>query len=544
MKPWTRRRFLATLPWIGAATACGPAPRRIVSSGVPADLTGSIVGASRELGHRLRTGDLPEAPEPGGEIPVLVLGAGIAGLSAGWAMRREGFDDFRILELENDPGGNSRSGRNSVSAFPWGAHYLPQPPDEAVEVRALLLEMGLAREADDGRLDLDPRHLCHDPDERLFLYGGWQEGVVPTTGVDRESHQQLVAFDLEMRRLARLRGEDGRPAFTLPVEASSREPTLLALDRLSMGEWLEERGWTSPALRWWVDYACRDDFGAGVDDTSAWAGCHYFAARPQDAAVLTWPEGNGRLVDHLVDRIGDRIETGQLVYRIEQSESVDGGAWVYVLDTTTSTAHRWHARQVIFALPRFLAPYLMPGVPRDLALPGPESWVYSPWVVGNLTLDHLPREHDGSIPPHSTWDNVDYRSPSLGYVVATHQALSTTPGPTVLTWYRALADQDPLASRRAMEERSWESWAEEILADLERIHPWIRDEVRHLDVMLWGHAMIRPTPGFLWGEARRRAAEPLGPIHFAHSDLGGLSLFEEAQHWGVRAARQVLEVLA
>ena len=34
-------------------------------------------------------------------------------------------------------------------------------------------------------------------------------------------------------------------------------------------------------------------------------------------------------------------------------------------------------------------------------------------------------------------------------------------------------------------------------------------------------------------------SRPLGLVHFAHTDLSGLSLFEEAVHWGGRAAAEV-----
>jgi hypothetical protein len=34
--------------------------------------------------------------------------------------------------------------------------------------------------------------------------------------------------------------------------------------------------------------------------------------------------------------------------------------------------------------------------------------------------------------------------------------------------------------------------------------------------------------------------QPLGKIRFAHSDMSGLSLFEEACHWGHEAARSIL----
>jgi hypothetical protein len=35
----------------------------------------------------------------------------------------------------------------------------------------------------------------------------------------------------------------------------------------------------------------------------------------------------------------------------------------------------------------------------------------------------------------------------------------------------------------------------------------------------------------------------VGPIRFAHSDLSGFSIFEEAQYRGVLAAEQTLEAL-
>jgi len=49
--------------------------------------------------------------------------------------------------------------------------------------------------------------------------------------------------------------------------------------------------------------------------------------------------------------------------------------------------------------------------------------------------------------------------------------------------------------------------------------------------------MIRPTPGFIWGEARRSAVVNQPPVYFAHSDLSGVSIFEEAYCRGFEAGR-------
>jgi hypothetical protein len=89
----------------------------------------------------------------------------------------------------------------------------------------------------------------------------------------------------------------------------------------------------------------------------------------------------------------------------------------------------------------------------------------------------------------------------------------------------------------------WRDCASMVLADLSRAHRDIGKLVERIDVMRWGHAMIRPTPGFIWGPSRRAATEPVGGIHFANTDLSGVALFEEAFDHGMRAADEVISAL-
>src|SRR5690606_5155501 len=150
----------------------------------------------------------------------------------------------------------------------------------------------------------------------------------------------------------------------------------------------------------------------------------------------------------------------------------------------------------------FLRPYLirpLRGNPtRELA-----DFEYGSWMVANLHMRDRPREK--GIP--LAWDNVLYDSPALGYVVATHQAHLDF-GPTIFTYYYPLTASDTRAARQQLLQLGREEWAELALADLERAHPNLRSLTTRVDVMRWGHAMIRPRPGFLWGSARRKAAEP------------------------------------
>jgi hypothetical protein len=285
-----------------------------------------------------------------------------------------------------------------------------------------------------------------------------------------------------------------------------------------------------------VEYACRDDFGSTLARTSAWAGIHYFAARMEDpygepAEFLTWPEGNGRLVQHLAAAAGGRLRLGALVTEVApRRDRVEVAYW----DATGGRALGLRAGHVIFALPRFLAAPLL--APWRAAPPAfLRETVYGSWMVANLTLRDRPLSRGFPL----AWDNVLYDSPSLGYVVATHQA-GRDHGPTVFTYYLPLVEDDVAQARGRLLERTWEEWVRLILADLGPAHPGFRDLVERVDVYLWGHAMVRPRPGFCWSDALAASARPLGRVHFAHTDLSGMALFEEAQYWGIRAAEAVM----
>ena len=79
-----------------------------------------------------------------------------------------------------------------------------------------------------------------------------------------------------------------------------------------------------------------------------------------------------------------------------------------------------------------------------------------------------------------------------------------------------------------------------VLTDLSRAHPNIRELTERIDIMRWGHAMISPKPNFLWSGGRDEAQHPLRNIHFAHSDLSGIALFEEAFYHGVRVSKELM----
>lgn len=526
-----RRSFLAA----GAALLAGC---RLRSQ--PPLPPGEMLSTRHRLGHLMRDGGVAPAGETL-KARVVIVGAGIGGLCAAWRLRRAGFDDFVMLELEDRPGGNARWGENGVSAYPWGSHYIPLPPAEARSTRLLLAELGVLR--GDPHVEspsYDERALVHAPQERIYRHGSWTEGLATLDGRSAEEAAQWRRFQARMREFQSLRGRDGRRAFAIPLEYSSRDESLLALDRVTMAAWLRSEGFTAELVHWVCNYACRDDYGCDYRHASAWAGIHYFACRVAkgrnaDAdTVLTWPEGNGFVVRRLMERYALRMMPGALVHRVaEDARGVRVSAYLGDQDRPIEI----RAEHVVWAAPFGFAARAV----EDAALAGAmRGFDYAPWVTANLTLREPPYLHHGA---PLAWDNVLYDSPSLGYIVATHQSLASRPGPTVLTWYLPLTQEAPAHARRKLIASSREQWAQAALADLAKPHPEIRDIAERIDVFANGHAMVVPRPGVIWGEARERILARRGRLHFAHADASGLSLFEEACDRGVAAAEAVLTAL-
>jgi len=514
------RRELLTL-FLGAAVAC----RAKQTAPLP---PGEIVGASDSVGHRLRH-DPPLTAPRWESHDVVIVGAGVAGLSAARRLERAGIHDFVLLELEPAVGGTARSGSSRVSAFPWGAHYLPAPMGNNVDLVALLDEMGIVeRREDDGTPVIAEEYLCRDPEERIFFRGRWYEGLYLQAGASAGDLAQLRAFEAEIAKWVAWRDAKGRRAFAIPVAHASDDAEVTALDRVSMAEWMDAHRFTSPRLRWLADYACRDDYGARLDGTSAWAGIFYFASRVRNPGeesrpIITWPEGNGRLVAQLARSSRSRIRTGAIALNVAANGDV--------IAANGDDVFGIHAKRVIVAAPQFIAARIVQPW-RETKPAHVREFAYGSWMVANITVRDRPQSRGFPL----AWDNVLVESPALGYVVATHQR-GIDHGPTVLTYYYALCEN---GARQRLLATGRDAWAEVALADLTPAHPDIRSLAERIDVMRWGHAMITPRPGFVWSAARAAAAKPVGPIHFAHSDLSGVALFEEAFYQGNRAADDVI----
>lgn len=514
----TRREFVGAMLGASALYAC----RGKTSQHIP---PGTLAMPGMQRAHaQIRDGHVV-TPARWRTAEVVIVGGGVAGLGAAWQLKRSGATDVVVLELDDVFGGTARGGESSVTPYPWGAHYIVAPQAEQVELIALLSEMNaIEGTAPDGTPIVDEALRCREPEERVWYLGRWWEGLYLEAGAQGADRAQLQAFRSEIDRWSAWRDGQGRRAFAIPRSRATDDPEVLALDRMSFAQWLDDRGLRSPRLRWLTDYACRDDYALTAAQTSAWAGLFYFAARQRgpglaSQTVITWPDGNATLVAQLARSA--RIEKNVVVQQVTESGDViangpDGPFGI-------------HAKSVIVATPSFVANRIAPA--RSLGTAD-----YGSWVVANVHLRARPKERGEGAPP--AWDNVFRESPSLGFVSATHQR-GRDRGPTVWTWYYPFTDADPAAVRKRLAGAGYEEWAETICVDLERAYPEVRSLIDHIEVAFWGHGMIRPRVGAACGPERLARIQSRGAIHYAHTDLSGLALFEEAFDHGLRAAREI-----
>lgn len=528
----SRRRLLTGLPVTSLAIGC-----RRDEAAPPTEIQAQFVGQNPERAHRLRDGKL--AGGGTGETlrtKVLIVGGGASGMAAAWRLHRAGMSDFTVIELEDAQGGTARGGANERSSYPMGAHYLPAPHASNTGLWTLLSDLGLVIGHTEQGPELDPRIICRAPVERHKEGPLWAAGLYPARGQTPDEEAQWERWREHLRALDGRLGADGRRLFDLPVDRSSAE--LRHLDAISAAAYLDQLGLTSPRLRWVMDYACRDDYGCTLEQASAFAMLHHELSRgledTHDRFIIAFPEGNARLVASMAEaaRVSERLRTSTVVHRIDPDTGI-----AHAFDLDSERPLTVHAEVILWAAPRFVLRHVLPGIDP---LPA-DALTYAPWLVANVQVRQAP----GGVGALPAWDNVQVGADHLGYVLANHHeslADKVRPG-AVLSFYQPLPADDAKGlaeARNRLLSTSLQGWTEHVVTALEAMHPGIGQDVERIDIARWGHAMVRPVPGWLFGSSRALAAAPIGRVLPAAADVGGLPLFEEAYARGVRAAEEAL----
>lgn len=534
----TRRQFLRYTAYTAALTAASAFSwlnYRRLNPKPPV----SVNLAGLPPGHLLRDGKLLQTPTRRHECETLILGSGAAGLGALWYLAKHGHRNILLAEGFERNGNNAAYTAQDGAKAPSGAHYLALPSKESVYVREMLADFGIMRQ--DG--SFNETDLVYAPETRLLYQDKWQEHLLPKEDDDSKRFFELIG------RLKTAYGSDGRKIFAIPIALSSTDETWRKLDGMTFKQWLTQEGYRSPELLWYLDYCCRDDYGQGIAQVSAFAGLHYFAARNSGDTVLTWAEGLAHLSEKLRRHAG--LQEGwqwpsEKPIRLANPASVnaaavkikplsDGLTEVWLRDQQSGETVALTAKNVICAMPLTVAARIIEN-PARYGLTAPES---APWLVANFEMHSFPKEKNNS---ETAWDNVIYGSSSLGYVVATNQLIRVArPERTVFTAYTALDNDTPQNVRRYLLKATDEELLELAAQDLISAYGdgfW--RHVSRVGITVRGHGMSVPHPGYLDNASLISLRKQTGSLLFAHSDMSGYSVFEEALYWGVEAARRIL----
>jgi oxygen-dependent protoporphyrinogen oxidase len=441
---------------------------------------------------------------------VVVVGGGIAGLSAAWELRDR---DVVVLEADDRVGGRLLSVPRDPYWLNFGGHVLAGP-DSATG--RLLAAAGVDAAPVPGALTalaMNGRVLAHG---RVETY----PFRLPLTRAERVA---LVRAGARVR-LAVV--EYGRMARRRPgeTEAARRARILAHRDDRTFADFLGD----VPAE---VDAIFRPTIqrsSGEPEQVSAGYGIGYFHLVWDREGGLTQNVlgGSARLPQAIAAALGPRVRTGSAVVRI-----VPGGDGVTVHHACGGVARTLVARHVVVAVPAYAARSIVEGLPAETA-DALGKVAYGPYVVGAfLTRETGPMPYDRiyalATPKRSF--NMLFNTANV-----TRSGGVRRPGGTLMVYSAA-----GLAG--ALADRDDDHIARTYTHDVEDIFPQLAGRIEEVQIRRWPNGLPHPRPGrHLLQPALER---PLGRIFLA-GDYLGTTYVDTAVTTGTAAAHAIRRQLA
>ena len=441
-------------------------------------------------------------------IDVLIVGGGIAGLSAACQLRDQ---EFMLCELSGSLGGSSSAQQFEQVSFAQGAHYDYAYPSEYGNEALALLE----------KLDI----VEYLPWNKTYSFRDAQHIIShrrkSQSYKDGKIHSHVITDPVSREHLARLVTEyTGK----MPMPTRIIDPSLHFLNEITFKDFLTERMPVTEEFLHELDYHMKDDYGAGCPTVSALAGIHYFACRPyyaENVELFSPPEGNYYFIDKMSRYVGsDRLKTKHLVSAIKAH---DAGFEAKIIDIENEVVKSIQTKKIVYAGQKHALKYIYPE-----AFTLFQSNIYAPWMVVSVVVK------GNELPVPAYWQN-EMISDDPTFLGFTDSFAQHTDSPyRVLNGYYCL----PASSRKDL--INADTNKNEIARNTVKLISKFFDKnieaaVKAVYIKVMGHAMPIPTPGYLFND--KNTARPNQNIAFAGVDNARLPLLFEAIDSGIHAVK-------
>jgi hypothetical protein len=475
----SRRDFIKFVVAGSVASGC-PVDTALIPSLDSAAIDSKSTNAPRvdgehfEICHQVRDGHQFDRPSSSARVDIVIVGGGIAGLSAAYFLRGK---DWLLLEKEDHFGGNAYQEEFDGQPFATGSAYSYRG-DEGDQLAAEIgLKLPLVNMADPTLVN------------STYVPDTWKAGITQLP-----YPKEVVASFVKFR-------ED-----VLKMKISER---MAELDALPFSNFT---GGYAPEVQQWWDIFGPSNWGATSKDTSAFVGLYnandIFTGGDGKRAIL--PGGLGcithKLVEVLQPKYKDRMLGDAAVVAVVQEK--DAVNVTYFRDGKLSTVS---AKAVLLCTQKHITSRIVLGLPSE-QITAMRRTRYAPYPVVNLIFDKpvYNRGYDNWCPGNSFTD----------FIVA-DWTVRNNPGykqkNNILSFYAPLREEQRAT---LLTEEGCKTFAARVLTDFQKVLPEFNADPVEIRIYRRGHPMFMSTPG-QYTTNRLATAHPMDRIFFGNADSGG-----------------------
>ena len=433
-----------------------------------------VHGEQFEVCHQIRDGHQFERPDATRKADIVIVGGGIAGLSAAYFLRGK---DWLLFEKELQFGGNALQEEFEGQIYGTGSAYAYHG-DEGDQLAS---EIGLKL----------PFVNMPDPTivNKTYVPDTWK------TGLDQ------LPYPKEVRESFRKFRDD-----MLKVKVRER---MVELDAQPFSNFVARY---APEVQQWWDGFGPSNWGATTQESSAFVGI----ANVQDlisggdAKRAILPGGLGcithKLVEVLQPKYKERmLDEATVIATVQDKDSV---RVTYFHEGKLITVS---AKAVLMCTPKHITSRIVMGLPPEQKT-AMRHYRFAPYPVVNLIFDRpvYNRGYDNWCPGNSFTDFIvaDWTIQKNSGYKQKHN---------ILSFYTPLRE---IQRSTLLDEADCKTLAARVLTDFQKLMPEFNVDPVEVHIYRRGHPMFMAVPGH-YTKTRLAASHPMDRIFFGNSDSGG-----------------------